>query len=107
MTLTQKASIYCLFEALAAEHEVAAQIFLAHNWVLGKLLARALEQNLAFEEQVGTVGNAQCLGGVVVGDQDSYVLVFEAVDYALDVFHSDGVYSSKGFVEHDESWVDG
>lgn len=94
-------------EFLAVEDEVASEIFFADRRVFGQFFGSALEEDLAFEQQVGSVGDAQRLLGVMVGDQDADVLFFKMIDNRLDVLDGDRVDSGKGFVEHDELRVDG
>ena len=96
-----------LLKFLAAEDEAAAEVFLAHDGIFGQLFGCALEEYLALEEEVGAVGDAQCLGGIVVGDEDAYVFLFELIDYVLYILDGDGIDSGKGLVEHDELGIDG
>ena len=56
------------FEFLAVEDEVAAEVFFADDGVLGKFFGCALEEDFALKEEVGSVGDAECLLCVVVGD---------------------------------------
>ena len=43
----------------------------------------------------------------MVGDKNADVLALEAIDDTLDVLYRDGVHTGEGFVEHDETRVDG
>ena len=43
----------------------------------------------------------------MVGDEDTYVAVFQSPHDVLDVFHGDGVHTGEGLVEHDKFRVDG
>ena len=43
----------------------------------------------------------------MVGNQDADVQVLQFIHDLLDILHSNGVYTSKGFVEHDKLWFDG
>ena len=43
----------------------------------------------------------------MVGDDYSYVLVFQLRDDVLDVFHSNRVHSRERLVQQDEFWVYG
>ena len=91
---------------LAAEDEIVTQVLVADRGILGKFLTGALEQNLSFKQQVGSVGNAQCFGRIMVGNKDANVLTLEAIDNALDVFHGNGVNAGKRLIKHDETRVD-
>ena len=93
-------------EVLAAEDEVVAKVLVTHCRVFGQFFAGALEQDFALKQQIGPVSDAQCLGSVVVGDEDSDVFALKAIDNALDVLHGDGVHTGKRLVKHDESRVD-
>ena len=95
-----------LVEVLSPEDEVVAEVLVADGGVLGQFLAGALEEDLALEQQVGPVGDAQRLGSIVVGDKDADVFALEAIDDALNVLHGDGIYSGEGLVQHDKARVD-
>lgn len=95
-----------LIKVLPPEDEIVAQVLVANGRVLGQFLAGALEQDLALKQQVGPVGDAQRLGGVVIGDEDTDILALEAIDDALDVLHGNGIDTGKGFVKHDKARVD-
>ena len=94
-------------EVLAAEDEVVAQVLVAYGRVVGQLLASALEQDLALKQQVGPVGDAQRLRGIVVSDQDADVLALEAIHDALDILNGNGIDAGKRFIEHDKARIDG
>ena len=49
---------------LPPEDEVMAQVLVADGRVVGELLAGALEQDLALEQQIGPVGDAERLGAL-------------------------------------------
>ena len=59
------------------------------------------------EEQIRSIRNRERLGSVMVGDEDSYILVFQPVDHRLNLLHGNRVDSGKGFVQHDEFGADG
>ena len=61
-----------------------------------------MEQDLAFEQQVRAVGDHQRLVHVVVGDENTDVLVFESPHHVLNLLHRNRVHARKRFVEHDE-----
>ena len=64
-----------MVELLAMEDEVAPQIFFPHHGIGGQLFGGPLEKNLSLEEQVGTIGNTQCFGGIVVGNENADVFL--------------------------------
>ena len=72
-----------------------------------QLLGRARHEHLTVEEQVGTVGDAQRLMHVVVGDEHADVFALQLEDDALDVLHGDGVDTGERLVQEDEVGVDG
>ena len=94
-------------ELLATEYEAATEVFLAYNGIVGQLLRCALEENFALKQQISAVGDAQRLGGIVVGDEDAYVLFLELIYDILYILDSDGVDTGKRLVEHDKLGVDG
>ncbi len=53
-------------------------------------------------DQVGTVDNREDLTGIVVGDQDADLLLFEDADEVFDVGDSEGIDVRKGLVEEEE-----
>ena len=57
-----------LIEFFAAEDEVAAEVFFTHHGIVRQFFAGALEKDFALEKQVGTVGDTECFGCIVVGD---------------------------------------
>ena len=73
-------------EVFLAELEGFREVFLAHNLVFSELLRSALEEDFSFEEQVGTVGDGECLIDVMVGDEDADVAILQLPDDLLDVF---------------------
>lgn len=89
------------------EDEVAAEVFFADHRVFGEFFGCALEQDFTFEEEVGTVGDGERFGGVVVGDEDADVFLFEFIHDRLDIFDGDRVDAGERFVEHDEARVNG
>lgn len=88
------------------ELEMLAEVDLANHRVGGQLLGRTRLEDLALVEQVGAVGDGQCLVDVVVGDDDADILVLQRSDDALDVFDSDRIDACERFVEQDEGRVD-
>ena len=94
-------------EVFLAELERLGEVFLAHNLVFSELLGSALEEDFSFEEQVGTVGDGECLVDVMVGDEDSDVAVLQLPDDLLDVLHGNRVDAGERFVENDELRLDG
>ena len=66
-----------------------------------------MEENLALEEQIGAIGDAERLFHVVVGDEHADVLLLELPHDILDVLHGDGVHTGERLVEHDEEGIDG
>ncbi len=89
------------------QFEVFAQVYLTHLFIGGQFFRGALLQDLAFKEQVGPVCYAKGFLHVVIGDQYAYVLVLQPGHNALYVFHGNGVHTSKGFIQQNESWFRG
>lgn len=96
-----------LIEFLAIEYELGAEIFFAHDGVLGQLLGSALKQDFAIKKQISAVGDGKRFRSVVVGDEDADVLFLKAVNYPLNILYGDGVNTGKRLVKHDELGVDG
>ena len=63
-----------LVEFLTDKDEVAAQISFADHLVGGQFLGRSLEQDLTFEEQIGTVDDGKGFRSIMVGDENADVL---------------------------------
>ena len=96
-----------LIEFFAAEDEVAAEVFFTHHGIVRQFFAGALEKDFALEKQVGTVGDTECLGRIVVGNQNADILFLQLIHDALNVFHSDRVDAGKRLIEHDKLWLNG
>ena len=45
------------------------------------------------------INDSECFSYVVIGDQDSDVPLGKLSDDGLDIRNSDGVHSSKGFIQ--------
>ena len=101
------ALLFHALEILQAQDEASRQVLVEHDRVDTELLRRAVEEYLPLEEQVGTVGDAERLLNVVVCNEHAYVPLFQFPDDVLNVFHSNGIDTGKGLVEHDELRVDG
>ena len=72
-----------------------------------QLFRVALEQDAALKQQVGTVGNGKGFVHIMVGNKDANVAILQSPHNVLNVFHSNGVDTRKGLVEHDKLRVDG
>jgi hypothetical protein len=59
-------------------------------------------KDLAFNEQVGTVADGEGFRHVVVGNEDTDILVFEFGYNSLYVLNGNGVNTGKRFIEQDE-----
>ena len=94
-------------DVLFAEFESICEVAVAHVLVGSQLLGRTMEEDSTFEEQVGSVGDAEGFLDVMVGDEDADVSVLEFPDNVLNVLDRNGVNTREGFVEHDELGVDG
>ena len=84
-------SDFSCFEIFSAQDETVTQILFTHNLVFGKFFGGTLEQNLSFEQQIGTVGNTQGFLHVVVGNQNTDVLIFQLLDNVLNVFYGNQI----------------
>lgn len=89
-----------LYPAFLFQFEVPAEVVLAHYGVGSQLLGGAVEEYLALKEQIGAVGNHQGLVHIVVGDEDTDVLIFEPPHHVLNLLHGDGVNARKRLVQH-------
>ena len=96
-----------LLEILAGKHEVRAEVFLTYHGIHRKLFGSTLEEDVAIEQQIGTVGQTKRFQSIVVGDEDTDVLVLQLPHDVLDVLHGNRVDTRKRLVEHDELRVDG
>ena len=95
-----------MIEGTAPELEVPPKVLLSDDLVFGQLFCSAFEENLPLKEQISSVGDAQRLIDIVVGDKYPDVLMSKLSDDRLDVLDSDGVYSREGLIKHDELRVD-
>ncbi len=91
-----------LLEIFLTQNEVASEIFLANNLVGSEFLRITLEKYPPLEEQIGTVGDAQSLVHVVVGNEYANVAVLQLPDNLLNVADGNGVDTGKRLVEHDK-----
>src|SRR5690606_37825289 len=92
---------------LPPEFEVLTEVDISYLFIVSELCGCTLFEDLAFEEQTGPVGYGKGLVYVMVGDKDAYILVLQVRNDHLDVFHGDGVNAGEGFVEKDETGLEG
>ena len=69
----------------------------AHDRVGGEFFGGAMFEDLAFEEQIGPVGDGERLVDVVVGDQDADAAFLEVRHDGLDVFDGNRIDAGEGF----------
>lgn len=70
--------------------------------VVDELVGGAGEEDAPFLDEVGAVDDGEDFAGVVVGDEDADLLVFEDADEVLDVGDGEGIDVGEGFVEEEE-----
>src|SRR6476661_6742252 len=87
--------------------EVFAQVHAAHGVVAGQVFGGAGFEQLAFEEQISAVHDAESGLHVVVGDEHADVAVLELGHNALYFLGGNGVDASEGLVEQHKLGVDG
>lgn len=63
-------------EMFATELEVTSEIFFTHHRIGSQFLACALIEYFTLKQQIGAVGDTESLVGVMVGDENAYVLSF-------------------------------
>ena len=95
-----------LLQFFLMQNEIMPEINLADMLVGCQLLGRARHEHLAVEKQVGTVGDAQGLMHVMVGDEHPDVFSFKLENDALDVLNGDGIDTCKRLVQKNEIGVD-
>ena len=65
-----------LVELFASKNEVSSEIFFAHDGVLSEFFRRPLEENFSFKKEVGSVGDREGFGGIMVGNEYADVFFF-------------------------------
>ena len=91
----------------ALEDEVRAKVLGADFVVCREGFRSAALEDGSFIEQVGTVDDGESLTHIVVGDDDSDILVFELCDDVLDVFNRNWIDTGKRLIKQDELRIDG
>ena len=85
-----------------AQHKILAEINPSDLFVIGEFLGCSGLENVAFEKEVGAVGDAEGFVNVMVGDKNADVLFLEFGHDLLNVFDRNGVNACKGFIEEYE-----
>ena len=67
--------LFTQLEVLACKYEVGTQIFFTNHRIVCQFFRCSLEKNTAIEQQVCTIGQAQSFQCVVVGNQNTDILV--------------------------------
>ena len=83
----------------ALHQESISQINLSRLLITHQILGWAIHQKLPLVHDVSMINDAECFSYVVIGDQDSDVPLGKLSDDGLDIRNSDGVHSSKGFIQ--------
>ena len=88
-------NLFLQLKIFTTQHKAVAQILFTHNLILGQLFRCTLEKNLSFEQQVGAVGDTKGFLYVVVGNQDTNILVLQFPHDLLNVFYGNRVDTGK------------
>src|SRR6516164_5523943 len=90
----------------AIQRSLQAKIELANEIVVVELVRRlALEGNLAVDDHVTAVGNADRLGKVLLGHQHGQaILIFELLDLVDGAAYQDRSQANRGFVDQENAW---
>ena len=83
--------------------EAFAEVIFAGIRIRKQLLAVAVGDDPAVEDDVGAVGRIQGLSNIVVCQQDSYAPVRQLHDDLLDLADGDRIDPAERFVEQDEA----
>ena len=91
----------------ALEGEVRTKVLGADFIISCEGFRSAALEDGSLVEQIGAVNDGERLTHIVVGDDDTDILVFQFCDDVLDVLHGDRVDTGKRLIEKDELGVDG
>ena len=83
--------------------EAVAKVEFAGAGVVEEFFGRAAGLDAAVADDVGSVGDAEGVVDVVVGEQDADAGVAQVEDDGLDFADGNGVHAAEGLVQHDEA----
>src|ERR1700720_1418414 len=88
------------------QFEVSSKVQTTYLFISSKFFSRSMFKDFPFNQKICAVADRKCLVYIVIGDQNSYVFVFQPRNNSLYIFHSDGIHPGEWFIQQHKIRID-
>ena len=81
------------------QFKIPAEVETAYLVICREFFGGAMFKDFAFDEQVSSVADGKGFVHIMIGNEDSDLLIFQPGNNSLDIFDCDGVNTGEGFIQ--------